>query len=195
MNPAWVIQTGRLVLTPVGWRDLPDLRALKGDPGVYGQMLGGIRSPGQVAAELAVDVSAWAARGVGMWLVRTVRNPSRSGNVQGQGGNEGEAIGITGIHDRPDGRGMALRFAFTPASRGRGLAREAAGAVLRFAHQRAGLTRVVAVARDSNIASRTVLGSIGMRPCGTFDRDGSPMLLFESVVSPPSVDALQRQER
>jgi RimJ/RimL family protein N-acetyltransferase len=170
VNPAWRIQTGRLVLTPVGWQDLPDLRALKGDPGVYGQMLGGVRSPGQVAAELAEDVSFWAARGVGMWLVRDTSSAA--------------ALGTTGLHERLDGRGAALRVAFRPEVRGHGLAREAAAAALQFAHHRAGLERVVAVARDTNIASRALLGAIGMRPCGTFERDGSRMLVFESVATP-----------
>ncbi len=170
MNPAWCIQTGRLVLSPVGWQDLPDLQRLKGDPGVYGQMLGGVRSPGQVAAELAEDAAFWAARGVGMWMVR--REPGAA------------ALGLAGLHERIDGRGTALRFAFCPEVRGHGLAREAAGAALRFAHDRARLSRVVAVTRESNIGSRTVLGAIGMRFCGTFDRDGSPMLLFESLATP-----------
>ncbi len=175
MNPAWCIQTGRLVLSPVGWQDLSDLQALKGDPGVYAQMLGGVRSPGQAAAELAQDIVFWAVRGVGMWVVR--HEPGAA------------AIGITGLHERPDGRGTALRFAFRPEVRDHGLAREAAGAALRFAHDRAGLKRVVAVAREGNIASRTVLGAIGMRLCGTFDRDGSQMLLFESLATPRADDA------
>lgn len=175
MNPVWCIQTGRLVLSPVAWQDLPDLRSLKGDPVVFGQMLGGVCSPGQVAFQLVHEITFWAARGVGLWVVRE--------------GSDRPAIGLTGIHDRPDGLGMALRFAFQPAARGRGLAREAAGAALRFAHARAGIGRVVAVARDSNIASLTVLGAIGMRPCGEFNRDGSRMLVFESVATPQPADA------
>ena len=169
MNPAWVIRTGRLVLAPAVWRDLPDLRALKGDPGVYAQMLGGVRNPAQVAAELAEDSAYWAARGVGMWTVRDAA---------------GAMIGLAGVHDRADGRGTALRFAFRPAARGRGLAREAAGAALRFAHHRAGLQRVVAVAREANISSRIVLGAVGMRECDAFLRGNERMLVFESGLSP-----------
>ena len=43
-------------------------------------------------------------------------------------------VGITGLERRPDGRGVALRFALWPEAQGRGLAREAAGAALRFGH-------------------------------------------------------------
>ncbi len=64
---------------------------------------------------------------------------------------------------------------------GRGLAREAALAALRFGHEWARLTRIVAVAREANFASRTVLGSIGMVPCEEFDQGGHAMVLFESV--------------
>jgi RimJ/RimL family protein N-acetyltransferase len=163
--PPWAIRTGRLLLTPVGWRHIADLSALKGDPRVYATMLGGVRSPVQVAAELAEDTQFWARHGVGMWIVHDL---------------DDNAVGLTGLHERTDGRGIALRFAFRPETRGRGLAREAAGAALRFAHDRAGLHRVLAVSREDNIASRTVLGAIGMRECGTFLRAGDRMLIYES---------------
>ena len=140
--------------------------ALKGDAAVFGQMLGGVVGPERVRDELAADIAFWGAHGVGIWMVR----------------DAGAVIGLTGIHDRPDGRGLGLRFAFHPASRGHGYAREAAGAALRFAHDRAGIPRVVAVAREENFGSRTVLGAIGMRWVDTFLRDGHSMLVFESVV-------------
>jgi protoheme IX farnesyltransferase len=59
---------------------------------------------------------------------------------------------------------------------GQGYAPEAAGAALRFAHERAGIGRVIALAREDNIASRIVLGAIGMRESGRFERAGVPML-------------------
>jgi RimJ/RimL family protein N-acetyltransferase len=155
-----------LLLTPVGWRDLPALTSLKSDPAVFAQMLGGVRDPAQTAREMAEDISFWAAHGVGMWTVREI-------------GQE-VMLGLTGIHERPDGRGMGLRFAFVPAARGRGFAREAAGAALRYAHETAGVKRVVAVTKESNFDSRTVLGSIGLRPVEQFVRAGEPMLLFAS---------------
>ncbi len=164
--PPWTIRTGRLVLTPVGFQDFEDLCLLKGDPLVYATMLGGVRSRVQVAAEMAEDAQFWAANGVGMWLVRDL---------------EGKADGLTGLHERSDGRGVALRFAFRPETRGRGLAREAAGAALRFAHDRAHVRRVIAVAGEDNLPSRTVLGSIGMRQTDTFTRGGRLMLIYSSV--------------
>jgi RimJ/RimL family protein N-acetyltransferase len=166
LNPAWIVRSGRLLLAPVAWTDLPELQALKADPRVFAQMLGGVRGPVQTVAELAEELAFWGAHGVGIWTVREV-------------GKEA-LLGLTGLHARPDGRGLALRFAFRPEARGRGLAAEAAGAALRFAHERARLDRVVAAARESNFSSRQVLGAIGMVPCERFVQNGHAMLLYES---------------
>jgi RimJ/RimL family protein N-acetyltransferase len=167
MNLFGTLRTARLVLTPVGGADLADLRAIKADPRVFAILLGGVRNAADTADDLARDVVAWGANGYGMWAVREAEDR--------------RFMGITGLEDRPDGRGVALRFALWPEAQGRGLAREAAGAALRFGHDQARLRRIVAVARETNFASRTVLGSIGMVPCEEFTQHGHAMILFESV--------------
>ncbi|MGH7044426.1 MAG: GNAT family N-acetyltransferase [Acetobacteraceae bacterium] len=171
MSPAWILRTGRLVLTPVAWTDLADLTALKADPRVFAVMLGGIRTRVQAAEELAADIGFWAAHGYGIWTIRDAASDAST---------PGAFQGLTGLMQREDGRGVALRFALWPQARGRGLAREAAGAALMFGHERAGLLRIVAVARQDNIASRTVLGGIGMIERGVFIRDGQAMVLYDS---------------
>ncbi|CAP57432.1 putative N-acetyltransferase protein [Gluconacetobacter diazotrophicus PA1 5] len=158
------IRTPRLVLEPISWRDMDDMARLKADAGAFGMMLGGIRSRQQAESDMADDLACWARRGVGIFAIR----------------EDGRFIGMTGLHERPDGRGLGLRFALWPWAAGRGLAREAASAVLSFAHD-AGIRRVIAVTRDTNIASRTILGGIGMTECGSFARDGHLMLVYESV--------------
>ena len=160
-----LIRTARLNLEPVSGQDLEPLIALKADPLVYGQMLGGVRTAWQVIEELAQDRVFWSAHRIGMFAIR----------------EDGIFQGTTGIHDRPDGRGLALRFAVWPEARGRGLAREAASAALRYAQDRICVKRVIAVARAENFGSRMVLGSIGMRECDAFLRDGHMMLVYESV--------------
>ena len=158
------VRTARLLLAPVQWSDLDEMAELKGDAGAFGLMLGGVRSRVQAEAEMADDLAFWARRGVGIFTVR----------------EEGRFLGMTGMHERPDGRGLGRRCAGSPPGRGRGIAREAAGAALRFAHD-AGEARVIAVAREDNFASRTTLGGIGMTVVDRFERDGSPMLVYESV--------------
>jgi len=169
MNPFRTLRTPRLLLTPVSGADLPDLRAIKADPRVFAVMLGGVRNAAQTAEDLARDVIAWGANGYGIWAVREIADH--------------RFAGITGLEDRSDRRGVALRFAFWPDVHGRGIAREAAGAALRFGHEHSGLKRIVAVARETNFASRTVLGAIGMVPCEEFVQDGHAMIMFESVRS------------
>jgi RimJ/RimL family protein N-acetyltransferase len=177
MNPTWILRTARLVLTPAGGADLPNLCAIQADPRAFAIMLGGVRLPAQTAEELAENVRSWGANGFGMWSVR----------------EQAAFVGITGLQHRPDGLGVALRFALWPEAQGRGLAREAAGAALRFGHEQAGLARIVAVARENNFASRTVLGSIGMIQCDSFVQHGARMVIYESVVIPPAplADALR----
>lgn len=166
MNPLWVLHTGTLVLRPVHGADLPDLRAIKADPRVFAIMLGGVRDARQAAEELAEDVRGWGRNGYGIWSIRDARSSA--------------FYGLTGLEDRPDGRGVALRFALRPQAQGRGLAREAAAAALRYGHGRAGLERIVAVARDSNLASRLVLGAIGMAEVESFEQGGHTMVLYAS---------------
>ncbi len=170
MNPTWCVTTGRLFLRPVWGGDLADLIALKADPLVFAVMLGGVRTPQRTAEELADDVAFWGRRGVGMWAVRARADDA--------------FLGIAGLLDRPDGRGMSLRFALHAHRRGQGLASEAAAAALRYGHERAGLGRIIAVAREDNVASRILLGAIGMTECDRFDRAGVPMVTYESRHGP-----------
>ena len=168
MSPGWTLRTGRLVLTPIGGADLAAFRSLAGDPRVFAVMLGGVRDAVRAADDLARFVVAWGRHGYGMWAIRELAE-------------HGRFVGIVGLEDRPDGRGTGLRFALWPEAQGRGLAREAAWAALRFGHDQARLPRIVAVARESNFGSRTVLGSIGMREVESFVQNGYRMLLYESV--------------
>lgn len=160
------LTTARLSLLPPGREHLPDLIRLKADERVFGFMLHGTRSPERTKEELEDDMEFWLVRGYGTWSVFERAT--------------GEFLGIAGLMERPDGRGVALRFALWPECRGKGYAREAAAAALEFGH-RAGLKRIIAVARESNMASRGVLSDIGMREAGEFRHQGHRMVLFESV--------------
>ncbi len=160
------ITTARLSMLPPAPEQLPDLIRLKADERVFGLMLHGVRTPERTREELEDDIEFWQVRGYGTWSVF----------VRGSG----EFLGICGLMERPDGRGVALRYALWPECRGKGYAREAARAALDFGHA-AGLKRIIAVARYTNHASRAVMQDIGMTPCADFTYKGHPMLVFESV--------------
>lgn len=164
------VRTSRLTLRPVGPEHLADLVALKGDEAAFGLMLHGTRSPAQARQDLEQDIACWAVHGYGTWAVHLSAT--------------GAFLGIVALAERPDGRGVALRFALWPHTRGKGYAREAARAALEFGHQRAGLARIVAVAREDNLASRGVLEDLGLRRASEFPRDGHRMLVYESLRPP-----------
>jgi RimJ/RimL family protein N-acetyltransferase len=161
-----IVTTERLSLLPPGLEHLSDLIRLKADEAVFGYMLHGTRTPERTREELEDDIEFWQVRGYGTWSVFER--------------GTGEFLGIAGLMERPDGRGVAVRFALWPACRGRGIAREAARAALEFGHA-AGLPRIIGVARESNLASRAVLTDIGMRECESYIHRGHPMLVYESL--------------
>ena len=93
--------------------------------------------------------SGYATNGFGMWLVEPVAG--------------GAALGIAGLvrrdtHEHPD-----LGFAFLPAARGQGSAREAVEAVLELARVRHGFARELAITDPENAASQRVLERVGFR--------------------------------
>ena len=160
------ITTARLSMLPPGPEHLDELVRLKADARVFGFMLHGVRTPERTAEELEDEMDFWQVRGYGTWSVF----------LRGAG----DFLGIVGLMERSDGRGVALRYALWPECRGQGFAREASAAALAFGH-RAGLSRIIGVARDSNVASRAVMADIGMRECGEFTNKGYRMMVFESL--------------
>ncbi len=156
------ITTARLSMLPPGPEHLEELVRLKADERVFGYMLHGVRTPARTAEELEDDMDFWQVRGYGTWSV-FLREA-------------GDFLGITGLMERSDGRGVALRYALWPECRGHGYAREAAAAALEF-----GLARIIGVARESNAASRAVMSDIGMHESGEFLNRGHRMVVFESA--------------
>lgn len=161
-----IVTTPRLSLLPPGPEHLPDLIRLKADGSVFGFMLHGTRTPERTREELEDDMDFWQVRGYGTWSVFER--------------GTGEFLGIAGLMERPDGRGIALRFALWPACRGKGYAREAARAGLDFGHA-AGIRRIIGVARETNHASRAVLADIGMTERERYTHRGHEMVVFESL--------------
>jgi RimJ/RimL family protein N-acetyltransferase len=72
-------------------------------------------------------------------------------------------LGMCGLLRRAGLDDVDLGYAFMPAARGQGFAREAAAAVLAHGFEALGLRRIVAITRPDNDASARVLEAIGMR--------------------------------
>jgi len=76
--------------------------------------------------------------------------------------SDGRSIGMCGLIRRDTLDDIDLGFAFLPAARGQGHAREAAAAVLAFGLGTLGLQRVVAITDLDNTASARVLEAVGL---------------------------------
>lgn len=76
---------------------------------------------------------------------------------------DGVPLGLCGLIKRDTLPDVDIGFAFLPEHWGRGYAREAAAATLRYARDTHGLSRVVAITSLDNTASGRVLETIGMR--------------------------------
>jgi ribosomal-protein-alanine N-acetyltransferase len=77
-----------------------------------------------------------------------------------------ELIGFSGLRRIDGGEDVEVLYGLLPGYWGRGLATEAAGAVLRFGFQRAGLEEIWGGADLPNAASIRCMERLGMSPAG-----------------------------
>jgi RimJ/RimL family protein N-acetyltransferase len=103
-------------------------------------------------------MASYAAHGHGLW------------GVEARG--TGELLGMSGLLKRDWLPAPDLGYAFLPAARGRGVASEAARAVLDVARQRFAYTRVVAIVSPENVASIRLLEGVGFVADGTVTPPG-----------------------
>lgn len=78
-----------------------------------------------------------------------------------------EALGLCGLLKRDHLEHPDVGFALLASARGQGVAREALLATLRVAHERFGLSRVLAITDLDNAASRGLLEAMGFVLVGT----------------------------
>ncbi|MGK4005231.1 GNAT family N-acetyltransferase [Sorangium sp. So ce1036] len=110
---------------------------------------------------LAMLIGHWDLRGYGVWAVEEM--------------GTGELIGRAGLL-HPDGWPDAeLNWMIKPSRAGRGLATEAARAVLRFAWTELGLSRLISLVRPGNAASIRVAEKLGGSLAETIEFMGGPM--------------------
>jgi ribosomal-protein-alanine N-acetyltransferase len=144
-----VLHTERLLFRPFCEADLDDLAALYGDAEVM-RFLGEGRPMDreQTRERLGRMILHWQQFGFGIWAL-----------FAEDGGGFMGRCGVAYLH-RPGEADLA----YTLARRfwGKGLATEAAGAVVRHAFEVLGLPRVIAFARVENVASVKVMTKIGM---------------------------------
>jgi RimJ/RimL family protein N-acetyltransferase len=148
---AFGLQTPRLAIRPFTDGDAAFVVELLNDPD-WLRFIGerNVRTPDDARTYLRDKIHAAQARhGFALWAVERR--------------DDGAAIGMCGLVRREGLADVDLGYAFLPAARGQGFAREAASAVLARAFGPLRLQRVVAITSIDNAASGRVLEAVGMR--------------------------------
>jgi ribosomal-protein-alanine N-acetyltransferase len=162
--------TARLRLRPLRLDDVDALGEVYLDPLVARWI--GPHTREDVAREIAMQIEHQASLGWSFWAV--------------EGRASGRLIGDCGLqpleHRGPE---VELGYDFHPRAWGRGLATEAARAVMRQAFGPLGIERVVAVVKPQHIASQRVLEKAGLQRTGTREAYGESLLLYEAHRTTP----------
>ena len=156
LRPDYPIRTERLDLRPHRREDLDDLLAFHSDPDVVRYTPWPVRDREQTAATLETKLGQGELTEPGQWLVLAVEL-RETGTVIGE-----VLLKWASDTDRQGELGYALNAKY----HGRGLAAEAADAMLRLGFEELGLHRIVAVIVDGNDASAQLATRLGMRQEG-----------------------------
>ena len=144
-----ILETERLVLRKMMPGDAAFMLELLNDPGFI-KFIGdrGVRSNEDAERYIRTGPTAtYDTRGYGYYIVELKET--------------GAPIGTCGLRTRDGLDDVDLGYAFLEAHRGRGYAAEAAGALLRYAHDVLGMQRVAAICSPDNHASVAVLQKAG----------------------------------
>jgi ribosomal-protein-alanine N-acetyltransferase len=145
------IHTARLRLRPYRTEDLDAVHRILATPEVRHFLLDGeVVSRAWVAQEIETSIATFRKAGYGQWTI-TLRS-----------GEDG-LIGLGGFRPFPGAAEPQLFYALRPAIWGRGLATEAAQAMIAYAFDVLGWERVAASADPPNAASVRVLEKSGLR--------------------------------
>src|SRR6267142_451568 len=162
------IETSRLRCRMLSAADLDSLLLIVSDPEVM-RYLG--REPGKILLRqetkviLESMINFWKQHGFGRWAVVNKADD--------------KLIGLCGfrlLDSVPE-----LFYLFARANWGKGLATEAATAVLRFGFEELGFERIMAATRHANTASIRVLTKIGMRYETEISHSGVNALCYVSL--------------
>ena len=143
------IETPRLLLRPYTRDDLDALYRLWTDPGVRRYLFDDeIMTRAWVAAEIEHSLACFETDGSGQWAMMLKGHDALMG-----------FCGYRAFHDPPE---MQLIYGLAPAYWGRGLAAEAARAMIRYGFETLGFDEIIASTDAPNHASIRVMEKAGM---------------------------------
>lgn len=169
MNPRTIV-TDRLKLQPITYANCEGMAVLHADARVMDLLKHGVLSRRESDAMVADYEAEWSAFGFGSWTV-TERT---SGKMVGYGGLR--------VHD--GNVGIALRAAFTPEAQGKGYGSDLGRAAVTYAFDVAGIDRVIAITRQSNIPGQRSLEKFGMHRNREWTTDDGRALVLYVLRNP-----------
>lgn len=160
------LETGRLMIAPLGARDARAVHALTDDPAITGAV-DFLATPFTLADAEALIASGRHGRDrfLGAWS----REPAAP------------LVGVVGTHLRGEGA-VEIGYWIGGAARGRGFGTEAVSAIVGLLRRRFPRRAIVAECRPGNVASWGLLHKIGFRETGSEGhRPGRRQLVLEGV--------------
>jgi ribosomal-protein-alanine N-acetyltransferase len=159
------LETGRLILDTWQATDWTALRPIATDPEVMRYITDGVPwTDEQIQAFVDRQMKLYSERGFCRW--KLVAKPDR------------ETIGLCGVgfmHATPD---PEIGWWLARPYWGRGLATEAARAALEDAFERAGLSRIVSIARPANTVSIRIMEKLGLTFECEFEIEGMRLVRY-----------------
>ncbi len=163
MSQGTPLETPRLRLRRLVAADEADLVALDSDPEVMRHVGSppGVKSPAETVERVrrrVLESQGGEGGGLGFWRV--------------EGCADGVFHGLGALLRMPDGDDVEVAYRLARSAWGRGIATEAAGALVSHALGTLGLPRVVAVTYPDNLASQRVLDKLGFERRGLTEYKG-----------------------
>jgi RimJ/RimL family protein N-acetyltransferase len=160
-----ILETDRLVLSTWQTSDWIALRPIATDVEVMRYITGGVPWTDERIQLFATrQVELFLERGFCRW--KLLAKPA------------GEMIGFCGVGFWGDGPELEIGWWLARQCWGRGLATEAARAALRDVFERAGLHRVISIARPANTASIRIMEKLGLKLECEFEKDGVRLVRY-----------------
>lgn len=165
-----VIDTERLILTPAAEGDYADLCALLADPGFFRHIFPQALNAEEAWFRLLRDIGHWQVMGYGNWAIRTR--------------DDGRYVGSVGLLNyrrilNPAFDAPEIGWGLSPAFQGKGLAFEAAAAVVDWAEQHLKAERLVCMIGPDNGPSLALAGRLGFVRYADTTYNGDAVILLE----------------
>lgn len=161
-------QTCRLTAVRLTRQDEDAVLSMDMDPVVMAS-IGGVRDYSRTATYMRVNLDHWASRGFGMYLLHC----RETGHLLGRAGMR--TTRLDGAEE------VGLSYVLLPDAWGRGIATEAAQALVVMARDVLCLPGLVAFVAQANLPSQRVVGKCGFVRHGVVDRIDGPHELHRLV--------------